>query len=123
MEYVESKTLQEILRSSDFITSYSEAQIMYLMHSLLDALAYLASQGIMHRDLKPENILVEKGGTIKIIDFGLADNVNSPKNIYQRCGTAGYIAPEVFKYDSENPATFYNHTCDMFSVGCILYYM
>ena len=83
---------------------------------------YLESQGIMHRDLKPENlILVSKGNSdsidFKVVDFGLAAYVNEDKRIFNKCGTPGFIAPEIFS--SKNGR--YDQKCDIFSVGCILY--
>lgn len=41
------------------------------------AVGYLHSKGIMHRDLKLENILVDEKGYIKVIDYGLAKNLQS----------------------------------------------
>jgi len=123
MEYVESKTLQEIIKKPDFRNSYSDTQIISFVHSILDVLSYLASKGIMHRDLKPDNILVEKGGKIKIIDLGLATPVDLPKHIFKRCGTPGYIAPEVFAIDPQSASAGYDEKCDLFSVGCILYFL
>lgn len=54
---------------------------------------------IIHRDLKLDNILIQNIQnlkSIKIIDFGFASHINEmPENLY-KCGTPGYIAPEVF---------------------------
>lgn len=52
----------------------------------------------MHRDLKPANIMFESHDSLKlkIIDFGLAQ-ILSKEMLFKRCGTAGYVAPEVFR--------------------------
>jgi len=123
IELIQGKSLQDVLKRSAFKEDYSEYKIMKMIYAILDALAYLASKGIMHRDLKPDNILVDKDNKIKIVDFGLATYIDLPEYIFKKCGTPGYIAPEVFKYDQKNPATFYDHHSDVFSAGCILYYM
>ena len=50
----------------------------------------------MHRDIKPDNILFNKDCTIPIIvDFGLACFIKTKKRLFERCGTPGYVAPEI----------------------------
>ena len=123
MEYVESNTLLQVFNNQSLQRLYSGDYVIFLMHSLFEALAYLASKGIMHRDLKPENILLDKFGNLKIIDFGLSDFCNSSDLFFKKCGSPGYIAPEVFLYDAKNPNTLYNSRCDVFSAGCIFFHM
>jgi len=123
IELIQGKSLQDILKRPMFKEEYSEMRVMKMIYAILDALAYLASRGIMHRDLKPDNILVDKGDKIKIVDFGLATYIDLPEYIFKKCGTPGYIAPEVFKYDQKVPTTFYDHHCDVFSAGGIFFYM
>ena len=55
----------------------------------------------MHRDLKPENILLKKDGDWNIVlaDFGLATFQDDKDILFKRCGTPGYVAPEVLDYD------------------------
>lgn len=77
----------------------------------------------MHRDLKPGNIMFNSDsagltGTLKIIDFGLAQYTNQDY-IYIHVGTPGYVAPEVLEDDSDLHR--YNEKCDLFSVGVIFY--
>lgn len=55
---------------------------------------------------------------IKIIDFGLATNLNSENANFKICGTPGYVAPEIINSDED---TIYNEKCDIFSCGAILY--
>lgn len=78
----------------------------------------------MHRDIKPDNILVKsKDNLYEIIlaDFGLATKLtkNKEKILFKRCGTPGYVAPEILRWRDNDP--FYNFKCDVFSVGCIFY--
>jgi len=123
MELVKGQTLESLIKKKIFIDDLSGSQSMKMIYSILDALRYLAEQGIMHRDLKPSNILIQDGGKVKIVDFGMATYINTPKYIFTKCGTPGYIAPEIFKYDQNKETTAYNDRCDVFSAGCILYYM
>jgi calcium-dependent protein kinase len=52
---------------------------------------------IMHRDIKPENIMMRSDESMSpvIVDFGLSANVDSDDYIFYRCGTPGYVAPEI----------------------------
>ena len=123
MDHIQGKTLQELFFKSNFAQRYTEEEIMCLLYSILDSLAYLASKGIMHRDLKPANILIEKEGGVKLVDFGFATYINEPEFILKICGSPGYLAPEVFEYDEKIPETRYNDRCDVFSAGCIFFRM
>jgi calcium-dependent protein kinase len=75
----------------------------------------------MHRDLKPENIMIlsDQKHTIKLIDFGLSHFVDEVTLSHPKCGTPGYMAPEVANYKDHSPR--YNQACDMFSAGVIFY--
>jgi calcium-dependent protein kinase len=75
----------------------------------------------VHRDIKPENILFRKKETISdlvISDFGFAVKINDIITNRPRCGTPGYIAPEIISFDQTNN---YNELCDVFSCGVVLY--
>ena len=89
------------------------------MFNLLSSLKYLHSKNIIHRDLKPENLIFRtKSSMIDIViaDFGLSDIYNENDiYLFQRCGTVGYVAPEVLKDQA------YNHKADIFSAGVILF--
>ena len=105
--------------------SVSIHEICRVMKCLLEALAYLSDKRIMHRDLKPENmILKEKGdlqyATLKLVDFGLATQCDVPEYLFKRCGTPGYVAPEIINAPS-NENIHYTSKCDVFSAGIILY--
>jgi serine/threonine protein kinase len=74
----------------------------------------------MHRDIKPNNIMIRGRSGLEpvIADFGLSALVEAEHYIYHRCGTPGYIAPEVFKCNKGDKLTT---ACDIFSAGCILH--
>ena len=109
MEYVEGVTLDVWAESHT-----SRAERLQIAGQLLNAVEYVHSCGIAHRDLKPSNIMVAtNGGTLKIIDFGLAD---SDRNaiLKQPAGTRRYMSPEqaaIGEADVRN---------DIYSIGVIL---
>lgn len=74
----------------------------------------------MHRDLKPENLILaskDNDYNLKIADFGLAAFIQNGELLYLRCGSPGYVAPELL--DDRG----YNSKGDIFSAGIILYVM
>ena len=99
-----------------------------VIRCLLEALAYMDSKQIMHRDLKPENMILKKKdndlttNTLKLVDFGLATNYTLKEYLFKRCGTPGFVAPEVINAPS-NTNIKYNAKCDVYSTGVIFYLM
>lgn len=98
-----------------------------VIRALLEALAYMEERMIMHRDIKPTNILfrdkeVQDFAQVKLVDFGLATFRNASSQIFQRCGTPGFIAPEVINCTSKDSIP-YSTNCDVFSVGVLFYIM
>jgi len=76
----------------------------------------------MHRDLKPENLLMKSkvnDHDCVVADFGLATFTNIKEILFKRCGTPGFVAPEVLLYKEGDP--FYDVKCDIFSAGIIFY--
>ncbi|CAD8141454.1 unnamed protein product [Paramecium octaurelia] len=107
----------------------SEEKASKFFFKLFKSLAYLHSKGIMHRDLKPENIGLRLNGNLEnpcICFFGLADVVSldndsdqeeeTPKYLFQRCGTPGFVAPEILKNQQ------YDCKVDIYSLGIMMYY-
>lgn len=99
---------------------FSEKEASELVKTILDALAYLHSKGVVHRDLKPENLLFANESAespIKIADFGLAKMASAEKAAVMNttCGTPGYVAPEVLT------GRGYDKGVDVWSLGVILY--
>jgi len=92
-----------------------------VMKGILEGLEVMHSQNIMHRDLKPENILLRKDGDYDcvIADFGLAESALNDPYLFVRCGTPGYVAPEVVNL--KDLKAKYDPICDLFSVGVIFH--
>jgi serine/threonine protein kinase len=110
----------ELMEKISKMGSYDEQDAKMILGNILKALRYLHNKKIMHRDLKPENILLkyedDKANDIKIVDFGLATRWDIDEYIYSRCGTPGFVAPEVFTATGR-----YEPVCDVFSAGCIFF--
>jgi len=120
MELLEGGELFQLLREK---RNYSENDCDIMLRRIIDSLMYMHDKGGMHRDLKPENLVLRSKDMeydIVIADFGLAQDINKPY-IHLRCGTPGYVAPEVLDYQPNTP--LYNAKCDIFSLGCIFYHM
>ena len=112
-EYVE-KSLFDITSERK---SFMEFSARPIITRILLAVKFLHSIGITHRDIKPQNILCLRDGTIKIIDFGLAQSTK-PSN--SRCGSKNFFPPEVM----EGKAQYYDGMkCDSWSCGVTFYYM
>jgi serine/threonine protein kinase len=58
---------------------------------------------------------------IKICDFGLATHVDVKEYLYKRCGTPGYVCPEVVNADANDNNFRVNSKCDSFSAGVVMY--
>lgn len=100
-----------------------------IVKSLLEGIKYLDRKGIIHRDLKPSNIVLKhknrslKENVIKIVDFGLSSFINVDEYLYKRCGTPGFVAPEVINANKYDPELKFSSKCDVFSVGIIFFFM
>lgn len=95
------------------------------MRELLLGLQEMRSKNIIHRDLKPDNIMlrVNEDGREEavIIDFGLATAADAQPYLFFRCGTPGFLSPEIAnmasRKEQQTPAS------DMFSLAAIFYKM
>jgi serine/threonine-protein kinase len=115
MEYVEGRTLSQILQATPQLP---ECDILTLMDQLLAALECAHRHGVWHRDIKPANLIVTNAGQLKVTDFGIARiEAVVLTQITSTIGTPGYMAPE--QYIGENV----DHRVDIFASGVLLYGM
>ncbi|KAJ5462629.1 hypothetical protein N7475_007573 [Penicillium sp. IBT 31633x] len=92
-----------------------EAMVKKLMAQLLEGVRYCHSHRILHRDLKPQNLLLDREGTLKLADFGLARAFRIPLRRYtHEVVTLWYRAPEILL-----GGRVYSTGVDMWSVGAI----
>ncbi|XP_032358998.1 myosin light chain kinase, smooth muscle isoform X3 [Etheostoma spectabile] len=115
MEYIEGGELFERIVDDNF--EHTEPTSAHYMHQILEGMQYVHKQNIVHLDLKPENIIcMDTTGTrIKIIDFGLARELEEGKPLQVMHGTPEFVAPEVINYESVGLET------DMWSIGVICF--
>jgi len=90
--------------------------VVYLTSQILSGLRHVHERGVIHRDLKPWNVLVDRDGTCKIVDFGLAKIPDSDlTDVDELFGSQEYIAPELYYRGAREATT----TSDIYSVGRI----
>jgi len=117
MEYVEGVPITEYCS----LNHCSVETRLQLFRAVCDAVQYAHSEAVIHRDLKPSNILVKQDGTIRLLDFGIAkqlESLDSPVNQTMtglRLMTPAYAAPEQIRGDRVGIHT------DVYSLGVILF--
>lgn len=116
MEYVEGKTLKQVIKEKGRLSPQVTTQIAI---RILSALQHAHKNGIIHRDIKPQNVLVHSEGLIKVSDFGIARMADT-KTISKAdsvMGSVHYFSPEQAKGE---PVT---ERSDLYSVGVVMYEM
>lgn len=117
MEYVDGKTLKDVIREKGALSPFFA---IHIMEGVLAALIHSHKKGIIHRDIKPHNIMVSREGDIKVMDFGIARITDQNKTITLTTdivGSVHYLSPE---QASGNNIT---DLSDVYSSGIVLYEM
>ena len=115
MEYVEGETLKDLIRRRGRLSGNESVAVTL---QLLAAVDFAHRSGIVHRDIKPQNVMLDRAGTVKVMDFGIARAGDSGMTeAGSILGTAQYLAPEQAKgYPVDERS-------DLYSVGVCLYEM
>jgi hypothetical protein len=114
MEWVEGKTLRDILR----VRRLTVRETVRLAQRVSEALGEAHRRGIVHLDLKPANLIVTEHAEldVKVLDFGLAGLLGDEEGQAAALqGTPGYMSPE--QAERRSPS----FPSDVFSLGCVLY--
>ena len=117
MEYVEGRTLAEILVGGGRILPDRAIDIAMDVCRALEA---AHAQGVIHRDIKPGNIMLDPRGDVKVTDFGIARVTTTADTVTQTAailGTASYLSPEQAQGQPVDGRS------DIYSLGCVLYEM
>lgn len=114
MEYLEGKTLKNLIKRRGALTVH---EVIDIMKQLLSAISHAHASYIIHRDIKPQNVLILDDGTVKITDFGIAMALNSNELTQTNSvmGSVHYLPPE---QANGSGATIKS---DIYSLGILMY--
>ncbi|HET9659044.1 MAG TPA: protein kinase [Thermomicrobiales bacterium] len=114
MEYVPGESLRDVLAENGPLSYYDIEPILSQSASALDK---LHRSQMVHLDVKPANLIQTPDGTIKLIDFGLAQESHAAQELLHGMayGSAAYLSPEQAAGEVVGPAS------DVYSLGCVVY--
>lgn len=114
MEYVDGKTLKQVLKQRGQL---SITEVVDIMLQLADGMAHAHDAYIIHRDIKPQNIMILNNGMIKITDFGVATALNATQLTQTNSvmGTVHYLPPEQANGKGSTIRS------DIYSMGIMMY--
>ena len=127
MEYIAGTDLEEVISANGSLNLNTAVDFII---QAARGLEYAHMEGLVHRDVKPSNLMLDHFGVIKILDMGLARQIEQGNNVQKTMstdaltqfgaamGTVGFMAPE----QSMN-AKGVDHRADIYSLGCTLYYL
>jgi len=117
MEYVEGRTLRELLRGGDV----ARAEALRIVHEIATTLGEAHRRGLVHRDVKPDNVIVRGDGRVVLLDFGIVKHLDPGEATTHvttqltvdgaMIGTPAYFAPEQALGRDVGPAV------DQFALG------
>ena len=117
MEFIEGVSLDDLLRGNQVL---SVAHAKEILRQACAGLAVAHDQDLVHRDIKPANLMLCEDGTVKVVDFGIAQTReygDKLTNTGEFVGTPGYLSPEVCTGKEVDARS------DIFALGIVFYEM
>jgi serine/threonine protein kinase len=116
MEFVEGRTLKDVLSSRGHLTWREATECGW---QICSALQHAHNHGVIHRDLKPANLYLSKDGSVKLGDFGIALDLGASQitDHGMTVGSYMYMSPEQIRGEPVSALT------DQYALGCLLYEM
>ena len=119
--FVEGENIETYVKNFENLPNKVE-KVCSAICSVLDALDYVHSRGVIHRDVKPSNIMVENGYNVRLMDLGIA-RLNGGNKFSQVgfIGTPEYSAPEQIRMEEGGEKVEINATTDIYELGITFY--
>ncbi len=117
MEFIEGESLDDLLRGNNVLTV---AHAKEILRQACAGLAVAHDRDLVHRDIKPANLMLCEDGTVKVVDFGIAQTReygDKLTNTGEFVGTPGYLSPEVCTGQDVDSRS------DIFALGIVFYEM
>jgi serine/threonine protein kinase/TPR repeat protein len=121
MEYIDGKNLREYLHAKGRL---GNVEIESFLGQMIEALVFVHRNGLIHRDIKPSNFMVSDAGQIKLLDFGIAKNINQSPAEYTQTGTGVQMGTPIYMSPEQvHGAKNLNEKSDQYSLGVVLWEM
>ncbi|MCM3905412.1 MAG: serine/threonine-protein kinase [Pyrinomonadaceae bacterium] len=126
MEYIKGETLSDLLHSSALTISQS----VEIVEAVAEALSAAHARGIIHRDIKPSNVLVDKGGEVKVLDFGLVKQLHEEhapasgpdaNTLLARTSSNVVVGTPLYLSPEQAMGADVDARSDLFALGAMLY--
>ena len=115
MELIDGVSLKQYMEVKG-VLNWKET--LHFATQIAMGLEHAHSRGIVHRDIKPHNVMVLKNGSVKVMDFGIAQVMNKSSTLTKEAlGSVHYISPEQAK------GSFTDSRSDIYSLGVVMYEM
>ncbi|MBN1412659.1 MAG: serine/threonine protein kinase [Spirochaetales bacterium] len=118
MEYINGISLEKLVETKKRICPVAA---LLIFNEICKGMKYAHDKGIVHRDIKPDNILISRDGEVKIVDFGIAKDIDVDDDLTKTgalLGTPSYMSPEQL-----SSAKQVDKRSDIYSLGVLFYKM